>query len=167
MYPRANLDELLPPLEPADEAFPETERVAPTNEHPVTQHDLGFGQGMPNTEQFAIHSDPGSHSPTPNQSQSSIPNESLAIPMTGFEVNGAKATGFVESPARFFAAVGQTTASPEDAPTREPGDATMDDTEGTSGHRDEGQAEEQPSSPERSRSRSQHGSRVRSVAGRR
>eukprot|EP00973_Karenia_brevis_P002641 360299-Karenia_brevis.AAC.1 len=48
MYPRANLDELLPPLEPADEAFPE--RVAPTNVHPVTQHDLGFGQGTPNTE---------------------------------------------------------------------------------------------------------------------
>eukprot|EP00973_Karenia_brevis_P074530 10357759-Karenia_brevis.AAC.1 len=38
MYPRANIDELLP------------ERVALTNVHPVTQHDLGFGQGTPNTE---------------------------------------------------------------------------------------------------------------------
>eukprot|EP00973_Karenia_brevis_P078536 10903384-Karenia_brevis.AAC.1 len=47
--------------------------------------------------------------------------------MTGLEVNVAKATGFVKSPARFFAAVGQTTLSPEDAPTGEPGDATMDD----------------------------------------
>eukprot|EP00973_Karenia_brevis_P007831 1062162-Karenia_brevis.AAC.1 len=73
MYPGANLDELLPPLEPAEEPLPETERRQPTNVHPVTQHDLGFGQGTPNTEQFAIHSDPGSHSPSPNQSQSSMP----------------------------------------------------------------------------------------------
>eukprot|EP00973_Karenia_brevis_P075373 10471433-Karenia_brevis.AAC.1 len=47
--------------------------------------------------------------------------------MTGLEVNVAKATGFVESPARFFAAVGQTTVSPEDAPREEPVDAMMDD----------------------------------------
>eukprot|EP00973_Karenia_brevis_P015689 2147124-Karenia_brevis.AAC.1 len=50
-----------------------------------------------------------------------------------------------------------------------PGGASIppDDTSGTSGQRDEGPAEEQPSSPLRARSRSQHGSRVRSVAGRR
>eukprot|EP00973_Karenia_brevis_P085973 11923985-Karenia_brevis.AAC.1 len=61
----------------------------PANAHPVTRHDLGFGQGTVDTERFAIHSDPGSHTPT--QSQSSAPAGSLTIPMTGLEVNVAKA----------------------------------------------------------------------------
>eukprot|EP00973_Karenia_brevis_P051978 7219326-Karenia_brevis.AAC.1 len=55
MYPAATLDELLPPLEPAEESSPEVERRQPTNVHPVTQHDLGVGQGTQDTEQFAIH----------------------------------------------------------------------------------------------------------------
>eukprot|EP00973_Karenia_brevis_P005882 801960-Karenia_brevis.AAC.1 len=73
-FPRSNVDELLPPLEPAGEL---PERVAPTNVHPVTPHDLGFGRGTPDMEQLTIHSDPGSHSPTPNQSESSMPSGSL------------------------------------------------------------------------------------------
>eukprot|EP00973_Karenia_brevis_P033478 4616491-Karenia_brevis.AAC.1 len=56
-----------------------------------------------------------------------MPEGSLTIPMTGLEVNVAKATGFVENPARFHAAVGQATVSQEDAPTGEPGDDAMDE----------------------------------------
>eukprot|EP00973_Karenia_brevis_P000720 101141-Karenia_brevis.AAC.1 len=56
-----------------------------------------------------------------------MPGGSLTIPMTGLEVNIAKATGFVENLARFYAAVGQTTVSPEDVPMGEPGDGMMDD----------------------------------------
>eukprot|EP00973_Karenia_brevis_P084595 11739641-Karenia_brevis.AAC.1 len=104
--------------------------------------------------------------------------------MTGLDVNVAKATGFVENPARFYAAVGQATMLPKEAwvaaPTGEPGDATIEDlpahvaeTEprgevvyrrddasgGSSGQRNGELAEEQSPSPLQSRSRSQHGSR--------
>eukprot|EP00973_Karenia_brevis_P013183 1789603-Karenia_brevis.AAC.1 len=42
--------------------------------------------------------------------------EGDVVPMTGFEVNVARAKGVVEDPARFYAAVGQATVSPEEAP---------------------------------------------------
>eukprot|EP00973_Karenia_brevis_P066402 9228362-Karenia_brevis.AAC.1 len=96
MRPPADFDgddgESLPPLEPVEEPSPTVNTNQPTNVHPVTQHDLGFGQGTLDRERYTIHSDPGSHSPTPNQSQSSIPGGSLTIPMTSLEVHVAKAT---------------------------------------------------------------------------
>eukprot|EP00973_Karenia_brevis_P085726 11892157-Karenia_brevis.AAC.1 len=86
MFPEANLDELLPPLEPvemrlpadfdgddneslpplepSEEPPPITNTDQPANAHPVTRHDLGFGHGTEDTEQFATGSDPGSHTPT-------------------------------------------------------------------------------------------------------
>eukprot|EP00973_Karenia_brevis_P052154 7245615-Karenia_brevis.AAC.1 len=64
----------------------------PDNAHPMTRRQPGFGSGTEVTERFAIHSDPGSHTLT--QSQSSGTSVPMAIPMTGLEVNVAKATGF-------------------------------------------------------------------------
>eukprot|EP00973_Karenia_brevis_P071999 10003416-Karenia_brevis.AAC.1 len=53
-----------------------------------------------------------------------MPSGSLTIPMTGMEVNVAKATGFVESPARFYAAMEQSTAV---SPAGDAGGAAVDD----------------------------------------
>eukprot|EP00973_Karenia_brevis_P039399 5439965-Karenia_brevis.AAC.1 len=56
-------DGALPPLEPAEEPLPATTMERPANAHPVTRREPGFGSGTENTERFAIHSDPGSHTP--------------------------------------------------------------------------------------------------------